>query len=183
MKIHILNNFLIGKNHLGKAVFSAKNFKKNDVITKFEGDIFEKKDLPKKLVGESDRFVQIGIDKFMGPSEKIDDYINHSCNPNSGLHFTKSGILLVAIKSIKIGEEITWDYSTTLFHNEWKMICKCGEKNCRKIISDFILLDPKIQKKYLKLEILPQYIVDYIHSSDYVIYTKGVNSLKKYAKK
>jgi uncharacterized protein len=40
-----------------------------------------------------------------------------------------------AIRDIKKGEEITYDYATSETLNNWKMECKCGSKNCRKIIS------------------------------------------------
>jgi hypothetical protein len=120
MRVKVLNNFVIGTNHLGKAVFAARIFKPNDVIVKFEGLVLHKKDIPEKYEGGNDRYVQIGKDLFLGPSGETDDFINHSCDPNTGLKFTNAGILLVAIKNIEIGDEITWDYSTTLFENSWK---------------------------------------------------------------
>ena len=180
MRIKVLSNFVLGKNHLGRAVFAAKNFKKGDVICKFEGKMVSIDNVPKKLEHELDRYVQVEVDKFMGPSGYIDDYINHSCGPNSGLKFTKAGILLTAIRNIKTGDEIHWDYSTTLFNNEWKMVCDCRTKKCRKIIGDFTLLDPKVQKNYYDLDIVPPYIKNYVDSKDYMVYTKGIQSLKKY---
>ncbi len=63
------------------------------------------------------------------------------------------------------------------------MLCHCNKNNCRKIIGDFILLDSKIQKKYYDLNVIPQYIKNYMESSDYLVYTKGINSLKRYAEK
>lgn len=182
MKVKILNNFIIGKNHLGKAVFAARNFKPGDVIVKFEGEVVHKDQIPKKLKGEDDRFVQIGIDQYLGPSGDVDDFINHSCDPNAGLRFSEVGILLVAIKDIAIGEEITWDYSTTLFENSWKMLCDCKKGVCRKVVADFITLDPDTQKKYYDLNIIPTYIKEYMDSDRYMVYTKGIESLKSYAK-
>lgn len=183
MYIKILNNFVLGENHLGKAVFAARNYNKNDVIVKFQGEVVDKSRLPKKMEGEKDRFVQIGKDIFLGPSGDVDDFINHSCDPNTGLRFSDAGILLVALKKIRIGEEITWDYSTTLYENEWKMLCDCRKSNCRKIVADFITLDPKIQKKYYKAHILPDYICAYMESPEYLVYTKGIESLRKHAKR
>ncbi len=40
--------------------------------------------------------------------------------------------------------------------DEWKMKCKCGSENCRKIISTFNALDDKTKKKY------SNYVIDYI---------------------
>jgi len=56
--------------------------------------------------------------------------------------------MIVAMKPIKKGDEITIDYSTTVGENYWKMNCLCGSKNCRKIIGPYKFLTRKIKKKY-----------------------------------
>ena len=56
-------------------------------------------------------------------------YANHSCNPNCGI---KDKMKLVAIKSIKKDEEITFDYATLKLRI--KMQCQCGSPNCRKML-------------------------------------------------
>lgn len=180
MKVVVLNNFAVGETHLGKAVFAARRFKKDDVITQFSGPTIHKSLIPKRYKGENDRFMQIGPEEFLGPSDSVDDLINHSCEPNAGLRFTKTGILLVAIKDIDVGEEITWDYSTTMFENPWKMKCDCRTNSCRKIIGDFMLLSPETQKKYRDLDVIPQYIKDYMASPDYQVYSEGIKSLAKH---
>lgn len=183
MKVLVLNNFAIGDTHLGKSVFAARPFKKGDVITQFTGELFHKSKIPKSYRGERDRYMQVGKEEFLGPSGEIDDLINHSCEPNAGIKFTKSGILLIAIEPIEPGDEITWDYSTTMFENSWKMKCDCRKATCRKIIGDFMLLDRKTQEKYLKLGVLPQYAKDYMGSSIYSIYTEAIRRLQKHERK
>ncbi len=162
MELKIFDNYTLGKNHLGKAVFAARNYKKDDVIVKFDGPIVHKNEVPKNLFKQNDRYMQISPTKFLGPSNTTDDFINHSCNPNAGLMFYDFGILLVAIRPIKKGEEITWDYSTTLYKNPWTMACLCRSKNCRKVIKEFKYLPEKTKKKYLRLQVLPDYIVKQI---------------------
>ncbi len=183
MEILVLNNFAIGETHLGKSVFAARSFKKGDVITPFTGERIHKSKIPKSYRGERDRYMQIDKEYYLGPSGEIDDLINHSCSPNAGIKFTKAGILLVAITDIETGEEITWDYSTTMFDNSWKMKCDCRKPECRKIIGDFMLLDRKTQEKYLKLGVLPQYAKDYMMSSLYSVYTEGIRRLLKHERK
>ncbi len=51
-----------------------------------------------------------------------------ACTKNNGM-----GIF--ASQDIKKGEEITFDYSSTEADPYWKMKCKCGSFNCRKIIN------------------------------------------------
>jgi len=82
-------------------------------------------------------------------------YFNHSCDPNCGL---TPDLKLIAIKPISVGEELTYDYSTTMMERDWKMKCSCGKSNCRKIISDFDKLPREVQTKYLELNIVQDYI-------------------------
>src|SRR3989344_2846190 len=72
--------------------------------------------------------------------------VNHSCNPNAGI--TKS-LMLIAIRDISTGEEITFDYSTTMDEDYWTMKCSCGEKTCRKRVKDFKYVPKELQEKYL----------------------------------
>ena len=77
--------------------------------------------------------------------------INHSCNPNVGIR----GGDLIAIIDIKKGKEIVYDYSCTWYDG---FECNCGSKNCRGHIGDFSGVPRSIQKKYLKLGIIPDFI-------------------------
>ncbi len=148
--------FAPGDSTLG--VFAGERFRRGDFIVRFTGAIYGVKDLPPIVRPQDDRFVQVGIRKYMGPSGGVDDYFNHSCNPNAGLTFvTDSKINLIAIKDISPGEEITWDYSTTMDEDDWEMNCKCGAANCRRRIRDFKYLPRAIQKKYAMLGIVPAY--------------------------
>lgn len=102
--------------------------------------------------------MQIGENLYMGPSGNIDDFFNHSCNPNSGLKINGKKVFLIAIEDIKKDDEITWDYSTTMDEDDWEMDCNCDSKNCRGRIRDFKYLPSDIQKRYLDLGIVPEYI-------------------------
>lgn len=177
MRIKVLSSFEVGKNHYGYGIFASRDFKINDVIVQFRGPIISAHRVPKKLVGEKDRYVQIGEDKFMGPSETTDDYINHSCDPNSGLRFTDFGIILVAIKRIHKGEEIVWDYSTTMHNNAWEMNCLCRGKHCRKIIKEFKYLPLSLKKHYTELNIVPDYIKN--DTLVYRVIRRKIDILKK----
>lgn len=58
-------------------------------------------------------------------------YCNHSCDPNAA--FDEAGNL-VAIKHVRAGTEITWDYGTLEKNPAFRMECKCGSPKCRKVI-------------------------------------------------
>lgn len=83
-----------------------------------------------------DRYLQVAPDLFIyGAGEKDpDDYINHSCSPNSAVLVTLPRIRLVALRKITPGQEITFDYAATMSHDPWQMLCNCGAKNCRGVV-------------------------------------------------
>ena len=91
-----------------------------------------------------DHYVQIDRNLYMGPSGGADDFFNHSCNPNAGLKIKGRDVFIVAIKNILKGNEVAWDYSTTMDETDWEMTCACGSRNCRHRIRDFrFLLHPR----------------------------------------
>ena len=151
---------IFGQSHIGKAVFANINFKKGEEITEFKGQLMKRRELPELVMPEDDRFIQVGKDKYFGPSGGFDDFFNHSCHPNAGIKYVGERVILIACKDIRKGEEITWDYSTMMDEDQWEMDCMCKSKSCRKRIRDFKYLPKKIQERYMKLGIVPTYILE-----------------------
>ena len=60
------------------------------------------------------------------------DYVNHSCEPNSGL---SGQIALVAMRDIAAGEEITYDYTMSDGSSYDEFPCRCGAPSCRGHVS------------------------------------------------
>jgi len=57
--------------------------------------------------------------------------INHSCDPNCEvLDTSKTKIWITAMKDIKKGEELSYDYGFGFDSNYKDHKCKCGSKNC-----------------------------------------------------
>jgi uncharacterized protein len=97
----------------------------------------------------------------VGPEEYIDTrppgrFTNHSCEPNAGVSGDRH---LVALRDIAAGEEIQFDYSTTMSENHWTMDCRCGRPCCRRQIRDFHLLPPSLQAHYIRLGLVQSFIV------------------------
>jgi uncharacterized protein len=71
-------------------------------------------------------------------------FINHSCDPNVGF---AGNIVLVAMRDIKPGEELTTDYA--LFDDyDGSMPCQCGAPDCRAVITGHDWQRPDLQRKY-----------------------------------
>jgi hypothetical protein len=102
--------------------------------------------------------LQVGPDMYIGESGGLDDIFNHSCEPNSGMRIDGIRADLYAIRDIAAGEEICFDYSTTLDEDDFTMPCVCGTPSCRKIIRDGKYLPEETWQRYLRLGILPEYV-------------------------
>ena len=152
------NMFSVGETHLGKAVFAARAFDEGQPLLEFTGRRFRAARVPSLMRGGSDRYVQVTPEHYMGPSGRIDDLVNHSCDPNAGLRFTDDGVFLVAIRPIAPGEEVTWDYSTTLAESNWHMICQCRAEGCRRVIGNFATIDPERQQFYRARNLVAPYL-------------------------
>lgn len=127
-------------------------------VLEFKGDLF----LTDQVKHDSEYILQIGINTFMGPSGEVDDYINHSCNPNCRVHIVGDRAILYSMYLIPINVEVTFDYSTTSTDTpeSWSMACKCGTNNCRRTISGFGTLDSQTQDKYKSINAVPLYITN-----------------------
>jgi SET domain-containing protein len=71
-------------------------------------------------------------------------FLNHSCEPNVGF---AGNIVLVAMRQISPGEELTTDYA--MFDDyDGEMECRCGRATCRRTIGGRDWQRPELQHKY-----------------------------------
>ncbi len=150
--------FRVGETHLGRAVFAAVPFAAGERIYKFTGKLVRADRLPADMTGPRDHYVQVAPDEYLGPSGRIDDLINHSCAPNAGVRYGEDGVALIAVRDIAVGEEITWDYSTTLADGNWHMICQCRSPDCRRVIGNFDTLPVERQAWYRERDLVAPYL-------------------------
>lgn len=141
---------------IGKGLFANKNFKKGELILKVDLSKLktysseETKNHPKK-----DHADYVGRGKYVITFHPY-SYINHSCNPNVLIkHKTIARSKYYAMKDIKKGEQLTYDYGVNALDQIdkelWSSKCKCGSKKCRGRFSTCFLKQPlKIQRKYYK---------------------------------
>jgi SET domain-containing protein len=74
------------------------------------------------------------IDAAVGGNEAR--FINHSCNPNCEALDDGGRIFIEAMRNIRPGEELTYDYHLERdgrWRKEWaqRYACRCGSPNCR----------------------------------------------------
>ena len=56
--------------------------------------------------------------------------INHSCNPNCEVFGTGLKIWVYAMKNIKKGDELSYDYGFSFDEDYKQFPCRCGSSNC-----------------------------------------------------
>lgn len=142
----------------GSGVFTKLAIPAKAPILEFTGDLIPLN----KLTLDPSQFLQIGDDRFMGPSGAIDDYINHNCDPNCYLHIVGNRAFLYSLYVIPKGAELNFDYSTSSTDTleSWSMKCSCSSSKCRKVISGFQTLSEDKQKEYTTKGMVPIFIVN-----------------------
>ena len=142
----------------GKGLFASVDILKNTVITKATGRMMTFAETLELKEKES-HAMQVGPDQYI-----LCDipflYSNHSCDPNCGI---TPELEMNALRNIRKGEELLWDYSTSMLERHWTMKCNCGTAVCRGIIKDFDLIPEALQQKYIRLNIVLPFILDEIY--------------------
>jgi uncharacterized protein len=71
--------------------------------------------------------------------------VNHSCEPNLGMG---GNVLLVSIRDIAAGEELTIDYALFLGDPGFAMECRCGAAACRTVVKGTDWMRADLQERY-----------------------------------
>lgn len=143
----------IGEGAHGRGVFADEPIIKGTRIIRFTGPFLRYADTTPATFA-----LQIGPDLYIGASGGPDDFINHSCEPNSGIMIEGTTAELYAIRDIAAAEEIFFDYSTTLDEDDFTMSCLCGAPSCRKVVGDGKHLPQQVWQRYCELGIIPEYV-------------------------
>lgn len=135
----------------GKGLFAKESISAGEIVVNFDGGrgqfitLVEADSLYDR---GNDHMIQVGENLFFAAVSDSDmeteDLINHSCNPNCGIH---GSLCIVAMRNIAVNEEITFDYAMSE-SSQYHVVCKCGNNNCRKIITGDDWKIKKLQNKY-----------------------------------
>lgn len=129
----------------GSGVFLIKPLKKDEKIFRFSNNLIPINHKPGCHCKICCRCINLKNDLWLYPKDSIFGWnLNHSCHPDA--YF--KGRDIFALRNLKMGEEVTIDYSTTNIDKKWKMKCNCQTKNCRKIIRSVQFLPNRIFNKF-----------------------------------
>jgi len=146
-------SLFVGQGSHGRGTFTDQAIAKGALIIRFTGPFLRYTETDAETFA-----LQIAPDLYIGASGGPDDFINHSCEPNAGFRIAGIDADLSAIRDIAGGEEILFDYSTTLDEDDFTMECRCGTASCRGTIGDGKYLPEDVWQRYLALGIIPDYV-------------------------
>lgn len=154
-----LDCIYVARCELDRGLFAGRDFAKDELIFRFTGPVICFADAVSKGETESNP-LQIGPATYMDLDAPA-VFANHSCEPSVGIRDSSA---VYALREIKRGEELRFDYSTTMSERHWTMECLCGTPSCRRIIGDFHDLPEELQRRYLAMGIVQPFIVEEWHS-------------------
>jgi len=108
----------------GRGVFAARDFKKGEVVIQWHPKILTKMEM-EKLTTEEKRYVEKINEETYYLMQEPERFVNHSCEGNARIGNSCD----VAVRDIKIGEEILSDYNN---EGMVEFDCTCGSGHCRR---------------------------------------------------
>lgn len=134
----------------GKGLFAIAAIKQGEIVAVKSGRIIDQPALTKLKNITKNAELQISDTLYISPtktSEVTDSMIffNHSCEPNIGLG---GNILVIAMRDIAPGEEITMDYAMFQTDPNFAMQCNCKALSHRPVVTGSDWQIPTLQRKY-----------------------------------
>ena len=145
----------------GNGVFAIADIKKGDFVVEYKGKRRTHAEVDKDDTGDIESghtfLFTLNDDYVIDANHKGNKarWINHSCDPNceavidehEGKNRKKDRVLIEALRNIKSGEELTYNYGITLSephtaHLKKVWECRCGSPKCTGTI-----LQPKRKAK------------------------------------
>jgi hypothetical protein len=131
----------------GFGSFASEPITAGEVVAAFGGRCVTRDEFDLLPASQQVRSVQIDENLYMAgaPEPEPADFINHACEPNLGL---TGNVVLVAMRDIAVGEELTYDYATTDGSDYDEFECHCGSLLCRGKVSGHDWMLPELQLRY-----------------------------------
>ena len=130
----------------GRGLFARERVRAGEMLLAWGGDVVTGEMLSWMSEEKHRLAVQIEEDLYLvTPNEGPADWVNHSCDPNAGL---VGQVVLVALRDIRPGEEICFDYATSDGSPYDEFTCGCGARSCRGRVTGDDWKLPELQARY-----------------------------------
>ena len=140
----------------GRGVYARRLIREDETVCEYKGEIISEAEVarryPENMEGLNHTFI-FGIEHDHnidgGSTGNIARWINHSCEPNCDTYDKDKRMYIRAIRDIRPGEELTYDYCIEAGERITKAVkarwpCWCGTKKCRGTV---LVPTPKPAKK------------------------------------
>lgn len=143
----------------GRGVFARRLLREGETVCEYKGERISEAEIgrryPEQRDGLNHTFV-FGVEHDLnidgGANGNIARWINHGCDANCDTYEKDQRIYVRAIRDIRPGEELSYDYAieagerlTKALKARWP--CWCGAKKCRGTV---LVPTPKPRKKKVK---------------------------------
>lgn len=127
----------------GKGVFAARKIPAGTLIIEYEGERISWKEAQKRHEAKNDNsthtfFFSLDNGRIIdgGSNGNEARWINHSCAPNCEAQEENRRVFIYALRDIKRGEELNYDYGLVLDQRHTAKLkreyaCLCGASTCR----------------------------------------------------
>jgi SET domain-containing protein len=120
---------IVKRSSAGLGLFATRPFKKGEVVIEYFGRTLSKDE---EYTSRSKYLFEVHSRKTIDGAARKNTarYINHSCRPNCEPDTKKGRVWISAIKAIKPGAELTYDYGDEYFDEHIRPKgCRCAK--CR----------------------------------------------------
>lgn len=118
----------VGRSSAGLGLFAMRPFKKGERIIEYVGRTISNAEA---YTSRSKYLFEVNTRKTIDGTarENVARYINHSCTPNCEPEIERGRIFIDAVKNIKAGEELAYDYGEEYFNEHIRPYgCRCAKK-------------------------------------------------------
>jgi len=123
---------VVKRSSAGLGLFATRAFKKGERVIEYFGRTLSKAE---EYTSKSKYLFEVHSRKTIDGTtrENVARYINHSCKPNCEPNIVRSRVWIDAIKGIKAGEELSYDYGEEYFDEHIKPHgCRCVRHASKK---------------------------------------------------
>ncbi|MBU2158877.1 SET domain-containing protein [Patescibacteria group bacterium] len=121
---------LVKRSSTGLGLFAGQTIPKGACVIEYVGRVVSKEEA---LTSKSKYLFEISKNKTIDgkPKDNKAGYINHACKPNCETDIHKGRVYILALRIIKEGEQLTYDYGEEYVNEFIKPLgCKC--ESCLK---------------------------------------------------
>jgi SET domain-containing protein len=132
----------------GRGVYAARPIRRGTRIIEYTGEVLTEKQLDARYKDDAaddprTYLFQVDENRFVDATVTGNEarFINHSCKPNCEVEIRRRRIYIVALRNIKTGEELSYDYALEIEEDPsaerlTQFPCRCGSRGCRGTMLD-----------------------------------------------